>query len=351
MCQVPYPVHGSSIIGKTVLEILESAQDLKVDFIDIGLSKNIKSINKANPYKVLTFVQILKRLAMLLLSKEYDTIYFAATLTKGGLIKDSILRLVLKLNNNARVLIHSHNKIPKVLKFYERTLILFLLKDNELIVLSERLDFPQISWCFEKKYVLPNGMEDMSNGDVQNKKNPKLKFLFLSNFINSKGVIRTLDAFIHYKNVLNGEGEIEFVGNDGDISKSTIIDRAHEGSVSSYVIVSGPKYGKEKYKILSQSDAFIFPSTYPMEIQPLSLIEATMFGLPIISYDNGAIGDIVNDNNGYLLSVESTIEEIALCMLRLEDVELRMSFAKNSRKQYDANFTISRFKKSLLNII
>jgi len=53
----------------------------------------------------------------------------------------------------------------------------------------------------------------------------------------------------------------------------------------------GAVAGDEKRQFFRDIDVFLFPSTYRNEAQPLVLIEAMGYGVPVIAYGRGCIGD------------------------------------------------------------
>jgi glycosyltransferase involved in cell wall biosynthesis len=67
----------------------------------------------------------------------------------------------------------------------------------------------------------------------------------------------------------------------------------------------GPLYGAEKQTFLEELDAFVFPTHYRNEAEPLVLLEALSHGCPVISYDRGSIPAIVDEACGVLLPREA----------------------------------------------
>jgi glycosyltransferase involved in cell wall biosynthesis len=66
----------------------------------------------------------------------------------------------------------------------------------------------------------------------------------------------------------------------------------------------GPLYGEDKQKFFEELDAFVFPTHYRNEAEPLVLLEALSHGCPVISYDRGTISSIVDPDCGVLLPRE-----------------------------------------------
>ena len=79
----------------------------------------------------------------------------------------------------------------------------------------------------------------------------------------------------------------------GIFLQSKLNQKINDLNLQEYVTYLGKKYGDYKYEIFQSSDIFVFPTFYHNECFPLVLLEAMMFGLPVISTSEGGIPDIV----------------------------------------------------------
>ena len=68
-----------------------------------------------------------------------------------------------------------------------------------------------------------------------------------------------------------------------------------QDELGEYLDYRGPVYDGEKLRFLGDIDVFVFLTTYLNEAQPTVLFEAMANGIPVISYDRGAIRDQVRD--------------------------------------------------------
>jgi glycosyltransferase involved in cell wall biosynthesis len=101
--------------------------------------------------------------------------------------------------------------------------------------------------------------------------------------------------------------------------------------ISNCVQYVGFVAGKQKEQLLRTADVFCFPTFYPNENQPVNLIEAMAYGLPVCTTYWRSLPEFFPDDYAGLVDTHSP-DEIADALLRLmtEDGEiLRAIFLKN----------------------
>jgi glycosyltransferase involved in cell wall biosynthesis len=89
-------------------------------------------------------------------------------------------------------------------------------------------------------------------------------------------------------------------------------------------------YGEELFARYREADAFVLPS--PSEGTPRVLVEAMMFGLPLVASRVGGIPDLVREGENGLLVPPGDAEALAAALLRLADdpgLRARMSAANH----------------------
>ena len=94
---------------------------------------------------------------------------------------------------------------------------------------------------------------------------------------------------------------------------------------------------------MSVSDLFVFPSN--KEGMPVSIMEATAMGVPVITFNSRGCNDIIRDNfNGKLLDVNSDHIAIAETIVDLysnkKKLEKMSSNALAKRNDFDRNLFI-----------
>jgi len=63
----------------------------------------------------------------------------------------------------------------------------------------------------------------------------------------------------------------------------------------------GPKYGERKEVFFSDIDAFVFPTLYRNEAEPIVIHEAMSRGIPVIAYGRGCIPEIISPDSGLVI--------------------------------------------------
>jgi glycosyltransferase involved in cell wall biosynthesis len=235
-----------------------------------------------------------------------------------------------------------YNSVSKVTRWLVRRIQ--RLVDAQIVLGDCLVDMYAGLMPREKIFVVPNGgdfpvavREEKKSGNGQ-----KSRILFLANFIRTKGVLEVLRAapevFREFPNV-----EFVFAGSWSDKETQMECIRFLNGHLELPIIVLPTVAGSEKFRLLAQSDIFIFPTYYSNEGHPWCIVEAMASGLPIISTDHGAIRETVVDGvNGFLVEKENAGAVAAKIQTLLADPVLREKMGRESRRLYEENFTEAR---------
>jgi glycosyltransferase involved in cell wall biosynthesis/GT2 family glycosyltransferase len=194
--------------------------------------------------------------------------------------------------------------------------------------------------------VVPLGIRDRA-AEYASRRGPndgRVRVLFVGRLERRKGVDLLLDAAA---NLLRADPRIDVVlaGKDTENTETGQTYRewfaqkyGGEPALAGRVRFAGAVSEGELYQLYRECDVFCLPSRY--ESFGLVLLEAMMFGKPVVGVQVGGMGEIVEDGgNGYLAEPESaaSLEE---CLRRLTgDAELRERFGRRSREIYEAKFS------------
>lgn len=112
----------------------------------------------------------------------------------------------------------------------------------------------------------------------------------------------------------------------------------------------GKRYGTEKELSFADADIFVFP-TYN-DCFPLVLLEAQQHSLPIVTTDEGAIADIVkNEENGFVCKRNDVKTLVDSLEKIINDKNNQQNIGENNFKKYKENFTIECFENNVYGIL
>lgn len=355
---IPPPVHGSSVVGKAIIDSQVINKAFECSYINLGTSRTVDEIGK-NPFvKIGRYLHIVFQVLKQLISNKPNLCYLAITAKGPAFYKDSVIALLAKLFG-VQVVYHFHNK--GVSARQHRALDNFLyqrvFKGAYAILLSKYLH-PDVEKFFipERVYYCPNGISPLNppEGDVRQKtldknQNEKVEILFLSNLIESKGVFVLLEAckILQQKQL---PFNCTFVGGEGNITAKQFHEKVKELGLEKPVLYLGKKYGIEKEEVFSNADIFVHP-TYE-DCFPLVLLEAMQHKLPVVSTFEGGIPDIVDDNTTGFLVPQKNVEALAEKLeLLINDSGLRQKMGEAGFSKFEKEYTIEIFENRLKDIL
>jgi len=349
---MPPPVHGSTMMGQYIHDSKLINDNYECRFINESLSVSVSEVGKFRFGKLTNLYKHVRNIKNAIKEFEPDLIY---TTPAGGDFSAGCIRYVfehLAMNKaGCPKVLHIHNKGRRDItqKWYLGWYYRLLFKRAKVIFLSDLLVAQYDKWlASDQVLVCANGIPDVA-GELNRKFNEKMpKILYLSNLIETKGVIVLLDALQTLKN----EGlmfECNFVGAESkEIDKQRFNKEVSDRELEGMVHYLGKKFGYEKDAIYKDSNLFVFPTYYSGECFPLVLLEAMQYGLPCVSADNGAIRQIVMDGkNGYVVPQRDSETLSARIKTLLSDKLLYESFSKESRRLFKEKYSLETFESNL----
>ncbi len=365
---LPPPIHGSAVVSQQIKESKVINDAFDCDWVNLGTSRSMEEIGKNNPIKIFRLFFALFKEFWYLLTKDYALCYLAITCHGSGFLKDSPFVLMTKLFRK-KIVIHQHNKgmTNDVDRWPYRWLLPLCYKNAKVILLSWYL-YQDIKKVVKKEdvFVCPNGIKinenlnnnggstgtttksDHWNMKFENNRLPRL--LFLSNLIESKGVLILLDAL----KILNDKGVLficYFVGGETkEIDANRFHDEVVKRELNDNVKYLGRKYDEEKNEMFKNTDVFVLPTMN--DCFPLVILEAMEQGKPIVTTTIGGIPDIVDDGKTGLIVKAGDAQLLAGCLEKLiVNGDLRQQMGENGRKKLIREFTDEVFEENMLKIL
>lgn len=335
---LPPPVHGFSAVTAAMADRLkEKCNVLKINRTPHFRFKH-KYLSVINlPFHFFLLIGFFSKC----LSKKSKSFYFG--LSGGlGLYIDILFLMVIRLVGGDLVL-HHHNftyinyryrSIDFILKLHPRAKHIFLCDCMRDKFLSRYKDNVPVGF----DGIIVSNHAFVENSTVQSLLvsqspllNKEIKLGFLSNITLDKGIFEFLRICDYFEN--HGYKVSAVIG--GPISSGSVQEILHEFAIRDYVDYRGGLYGPDKRKFFSEINFLVFPSKYVNEAEPLVVIEAMSYGIPVISSDIGCLSGLVVDELGISVDLDDdTWCETILKFVSKADIE-----ASLARRQgvFDAN--------------
>ncbi|WP_111682123.1 glycosyltransferase family 4 protein [Winogradskyella tangerina] len=352
LAQLPPPVHGASQRNLSVAESEIINENFDLIILPLSFSKTIKELGKTSFKKFFLFLSFVFRLIKLLFQNKFSFAYYTISVRPLGITRDAIIIFILRLFN-VKLLYHLRNKGVKVYSKNKFLKIIYkwVFKNSSVICLSKSISLDIIDFINDSQlYIVPNGIK-VSEVKVEEKaETQSLNFIYLSHLRKSKGIMEFLEAL----KKLSDKGyqvSATVVGDEGDIGFDVINDFCKSHKIEDKVDVKGPLYGNQKFEALNNADIFVFPTYYYNEIFPGVILEAMQMKLPIITTNEGAISDMIQDRKNGLIVDKQSIESLEKAMTELaENKALRQQISKQAYEDFYNYFTMEVFETNMLEV-
>ncbi|TDP73701.1 glycosyltransferase involved in cell wall biosynthesis [Bradymonas sediminis] len=229
------------------------------------------------------------------------------------------------------------NRADKIIVLSESLKVMFdgLVDDNKLAVVANGAEQSLVKYARKLK-PKPESAEGM-------------RVLFVSNLIKSKGYQTVLEAALLAQ---QQKLPLHFVL-AGHITETTTVhpDVFIEQHNLKNVEFLGPVHGQEKLGLFENADIFVLPISFETEGQPISIIEAMHFGLPVITTRKGGIPDIVKDReNGLIIDPKSPIQLVDALKDMLVNKELRRAISLHNSREAQELYTAEVHGKTMCDL-
>ena len=350
---LPPPVTGESLVNKLLFE-------------DISTLAEVYSINgnlgdRAIKPGSISFLKIFSSLFWMfssstnILFRNFDAAYIVSGQTRMGIFRFLPLIWLCKLKCS-NVVVHFHGSLAaetvSSLPWMIKKIIEKVFSTVKVVVLADLLKESHSAF-FRNITVVNNFVPvDSYTGVVARidrvNEGAEVNCLFMSNLLPEKGIVETVSSICK---LLNHHYQINLTicGGGSDAAISSLRELIKKESRINYV---GVVEGEEKYEILARSHIFILPTYYPIEGMPISLLEAARFENIVISTNQGAISEFVeNGITGYICEKKS-VDSLFLCIKKIiENSKQQSSMLDSAKKKVDGNYEQSTFLKKMRRLI
>ena len=361
----PPPMNGNSKAFDTIIQsdICHRLFDFeKIDLYALYSGKN----GKASISKLKGVFSLNSAIRKVRKKEDIDTYYISCAQTAVGSIRDAvIIRQILKQKKACKTVMHLHGGGFKT--FYERANPLirkmvrwYYAQVDQVIVLGESLRAQYDGIVPTGKLVtVPNCVDDdmvISEAEYEEKikeikRSDRIKVLYLSNMIESKGYKDVLKAALKLHGV-NTNIVFTFAGAfRADRDRIEFERFVADNKLYDTVNYVGIVQGEQKRKLLLESYIFVLPTYYPNEGQPISIIECMSAGMAILSTDHAGICDLLKpEYNGRFIEAKNS-DSICENILKLTDRNEIIKFSGKSRAFAKSDFTEEKYISRICEIL
>lgn len=341
LAATPPPYMGPTIATEVILNS-KLKKEFNLIHLDTSDHRDLNTqgaLDFQNVYLALKHYMIL---FWLIITRWPAMVYIPICQTTLGYFRDAIFILISKLFSR-KVICHLRGGNFKNWYYSASVITRWLVWNVHSIVDGQIVLGESLRSTFdnivpeEKIFVVPNG-RDIEIDFIKKEKSRKIKILYLSNFIRSKGILDVLRAV---PDVYDYNSRIEFIfaGKWRDEVTKQEFENFITENPDLPVKIKGPVYDQIKYDLLNSSDIFVFPTYYPAEGHPWVIIEAMAAGIPIITSDQGAITESVKDGiNGFIINKKNPKQIAEKIKFLIRNPRLRYKMGEKSRKLYLENF-------------
>lgn len=351
LLHLPPPDYGVTLSNQRIVRS-RIGELFELDSQAINTARSLNRIEHVSLRKILLFVRIFFGIFLKLIRRRYRGCYFSLTPVGIGFYKDFLLVLLLKVFR-VKTLYHLHGKgIARKRKWLSRFLYRISFKNAYAVVLSPSLRGDVSAYLMpEQLFVLPNGIPREEGFDISGSQpdgRDRVRLLFLSNMVRSKGVFLALETAQKLKEK-GYEFIFRFAGDWFDIGQEEFYRCIEQSGLKDCVEYVGFKRGEDKYRLLRESDIFLYPTFH--DAFPSVILEAMQCGLPVISTREGAIPDMIEDGRTGFVVNPYDVEELTVKTEQLiRNPQLRESLGEAARQKFLSEYTFEKFEQGLIAI-
>lgn len=355
----PRPKSEMTGVALAVELLIQGLVDADIPFVSVDttfFNRTGRSGTFSSLRALETLLVILRVWCLLPLCRIY---YTTMSTSVFGFARDYLTVLAAKLMGK-RIVLHLHGGGFEGFYRNQSLFVQSLIRSNlrrvdTIIVLGELLkdQFDCVGEFVQPKLVVvPNGLtlgidEPVAFGRRLGSNRP-IQLLYLSSLMPSKGFLDVLQATKLLADMDADRYHLHLCG--GFVDASTEVNRevTNQEELKRYlkkfdieecVTYHSQVTGLKKRKRFEEASIFLLPTSYPWEGQPLSIIEAEAFSIPVIScYHKGIPEQVVDGVSGRLVpprsprAIADAVREIC------SSDERYQKYSQAAREQYELNF-------------
>lgn len=229
----------------------------------------------------------------------------------------------------------------------------FIRRAKAIHYLTDReLEDSGLKWN-KKNIIIPNGIEPKEIVKNYKKKDELIGVYIGRPESYQKGIDLLLDACVKVKDkLLNSNCKIEIYAPKLKKDNSDIDKMIYQRKLTDIVVSKDGVYGKDKEKVLLNSDFFILTSRF--EGHPMGLIEALSYGIPALVTTGTNMGKLISEyDSGWVadIKVDSIAEKLNCLLNEVDKIPFKGKNALNLSYKFEWNFIAKNTHSELKNIL
>jgi len=362
-CKFPPPYTGQAVGTEIFADMLADGTDVKRVDTSMDTIRPEPYTSKYFSYYTRFLRRLLSKygeLKQILRLESIHGLYYVASPSTMGHLKNIVgLKIARPLVNRVVAHIHNGNFQQIFTRQTTRRTAQWLVRNTDLFIFSSReLSGRAVPYIPKtKRAVVHNTVDEKircTTEEVEAKidarcQRTKMRILYLSNMIPSKGYVDVAKAISYLSPPLQQAVQVDFVGDWPDRSSKQqfnyfIREEGFERIIQVHGRITDRSHIK---KMLLRSDVFVLPTYYPNEAQPFAIVEALNAANPIVATRHASIPEYVKHNqNGYLVEKKAP-RQIAQAIESLEDRKQWEQAARAARATYEKRFASVAVKQQL----
>jgi glycosyltransferase involved in cell wall biosynthesis len=288
-------------------------------------------------------------------------VFFIASNGVIGHFRDILIQKILYKKHQYWFTIVQNGNFNSVFKrtWHSQITKAFFTKVDKIILTSEGLRAKVTDYLGEEKTsVIYNSIDRELYIDSNEYRKPTINdsfnVLYLSNMNPTKGYMDLAKSILLIPTSYRKNIRVKFVGEWlSETQRREFIDFLETNNLRDIIQVYGKVNSRKQIKTIYEwSNVFVLPTYFPQEAQPVSILEALNYGLPVISTDHASIPEFITDGgNGFLIKKRNP-ESIKNRLIELIDNhDLYFNLSANARQTFQKQFSPDVYEKKILQLI
>ena len=194
--------------------------------------------------------------------------------------------------------------------------------------------------------IVSNGIDEPPGAAVERTLGREPSFLYVGKLAEAKGVL-TLLEFVRELAASGNPGRLDLVGEwENPAFEAKALALIATDGLDDRVRVHGLLVGDAKWQMFRSADVLLHPTHW--DGQPVTVLEALAFGLPVVATRVGAIPDTIRSGvDGYLMADRGAAEIAAGVRAITCDPDVYAAFSAHARRSFLDRFTSARFEQAM----